>query len=71
MGRHLTSLRDSPYSNNFFTIIIAGYYFYSGIISIVHTYTQFFFITDVGNFQLVMSHKFWPNLTSFVSYDVS
>ena len=30
-----------------------------------------FFIRDVGKFQLVMTHKFYPNLTSFVSYDVS
>ena len=30
-----------------------------------------FFSRHVWNFQLVMSHRFYPNLTSFVSYDVS
>ena len=35
------------------------------------TYTQFFFIRDIRNFQLVVSHKFSPNLTIFVSYCVS
>ena len=30
-----------------------------------------FFIRDVGNFQLVVSLKFSPNLTHFVSYGVS
>ena len=45
--------------------------FVAGCLSTGYGVHSVFFIRDVGNFQLVVSLKFSPNLTSFVSYGVS